>query len=219
MKNTAYLGLIFVVLMATGCASRQIDIPNLESSSTFIVEDLRPDAEKVDKVFSLLIGTESYGIFRRGDKWVEPNPTRFFQHKIYEKYPEANSQPDVKIHHLVVYENAGSQLSRGVIGGVLGGVIGGIIASSTAKYGVDGKASLTTVEEFNSFEKEYQRAQYTAEENPGKGSVYRVYFEAEIDGKRTFATTITPVKLPKDNTKSSHAVALETAMAFLLDQY
>ena len=60
MKKAAYLGLIVITLVA-GCASKSLDIPNLERSSTFVVEDLRPDSEKVDKTFSLLIGTKSYG--------------------------------------------------------------------------------------------------------------------------------------------------------------
>ena len=219
MKKAAYLGLIVITLVAAGCASKSLDIPNLERSSTFVVEDLRPDSEKVDKTFSLLIGTKSYGIYRRGDKWVDPDPIRFFQHKLFEKYPDVSNQPDVKVHHLVVYQNARSQLSRGAIGGALGGIIGSVIASSTNKYGIDGKASLTTREEFNSFEEEYQRANYTAEENPGKVTVYKVYLEAEIDGKRTFVTTMTPIKLPKEDERNPHAVAIETAMAYLLDQY
>ena len=179
-----------------------------------MVEDLRPASEKVDKSYSFFIGSESYGIFRRGDKWVVPDPIRLFQHKIFEKYPDGSNQPDVKVHHLAVYQNSGSLLKRGVLGGIIGGVIGSAIASSTTKYGIEGKAGLTSSEEFNSFEEEYQRGTYTSEENPGNVSIYRVYFEAEIEGKRTFVTTVTPVELPNDDKRNSQAVAVETAWPF-----
>jgi len=119
----------------------------------------------------------------------------------------------------VVYSNQKSELRRGVFGGVLGGAIGAAIASDTQKYGIDGIARLTTEDEFNSFEKEHKRALYTPDENPNKVSVFKVYLDAELDGKRTFVSTMTPTNLPKDVERNSHVAAIETAIAYFLDQY
>jgi len=47
------------------------------------IEDLRPPNEKEDQTFSLLISSEAYGIFRRGDKRLKPDPVRVLQYKIY----------------------------------------------------------------------------------------------------------------------------------------
>lgn len=58
---------------------------------------------------------------------------------------------------------------------------------------------------------------YTEEVNPGKVSVFKVYLEAEIDGKRTFTETMTPIKLPENT--YSHVAAVETTIAYFLDQY
>lgn len=215
------LALIIVTSLMVGCAAPTItlDMPNIEASSVLMIEDLRPETEKENKIFSLAITSEAYGTYRRGDKLINPNPVRLLQHKIYEKYAPSDAVPSVKVHHLVMYMNLKSELRRGVTGGVLGGVIGAAVASGTQKYGVDGIAEITSEEEFNAFDEEYKRALYTEEENPGKASVYKVYIEIEIDGKRVFVSTMTPTRLPKDDTRNPHVVALETAIAYLLDQY
>jgi hypothetical protein len=208
-------------ILMIGCAAPtiMIDVPNLDSSSSLSIEDLRPESEKKDEIFSLFITSEAYGTYRRGDKLVNPNPIRLLQHKIHEKYSDSSELPEVKVHHLVVYMNLKSELRSNVMGSLLGGAIGSAIASSTQKYGIDGLAKLTSEEEFNKFDEEYKRALYTKEENPEKVSVYKVYLEAEINGKRTFVMTMTPARLPKDSNREPHVAALETAMAYFLDQY
>jgi len=213
--------LIFLSIVIVGCATSTVvvDMPHLEESSLVTVEDLRPSTEKENEIFSLLITSEAYGTYRRGDKLVNPNPLRIFQHRIYEKYANKGVVPDVKVYHLVVYMNLKSELRRGAFFGVLGGVIGSAVASGTMKYGVNGLATLTSEEEFNAFKQEYTRALYTEKENPGKVSVFKVYLEAEIDGKRVFVSTMTPTRLPKGVEKNSHVVAIETAMAYFLEQY
>jgi len=214
-----YLFLIVASILTFGCAAPTImaDMPHIENSSPVNVTDFRPETEKENKIFSLSITSEAYGIYRRGDKLLNPTPIRIFQHRIYEKFSAKSVVPEVKVHHFVVYMNLKSELRRGVTGGLLGGVVGAVIASGTQKYGVDGLASLTTLEKFEAFDKEYKRALYTEDDNPEKASVYKVYLEAEIDGKRTFIETMTPTKLPEN--KNPHLVAVETAIAYFLDQY
>jgi len=213
------LCLVFVSIFVFGCAAPTImvEVPNIEKSSSMDLVDLRPQSEKENKIFSLSITSEAYGTYRRGDKLLDPSMVRIFQHRVFEKYAELEDVPEVKLHHFVVYMNLKSELRRGVTGGLLGGVVGAAVASGTQKYGIDGLASITTTEEFNAFEKEYKRALYTEEENPDKVSVFKVYLEAEIDGKRIFIETMTPTKLP-DN-KNPHVAAVETAIAYFLDQY
>ena len=53
IKKATYLWLIFITLLTVGCATKPLDIPNLERSAAFVVEDLRPASEKVDKTYSL----------------------------------------------------------------------------------------------------------------------------------------------------------------------
>ncbi|MBX2857176.1 MAG: hypothetical protein KTR17_00820 [Cellvibrionaceae bacterium] len=216
-----YFLIIFVAVLAVGCTapSLKIDVPNLAESSFLLVEDLRPPTEKENKAFSYSITSGAYGIYRRGDKLIDPSPVRLLQHEIYKKYASESSFPKVKVHHLVVYNNLKSALRKSATGGILGGVVGALIVAGNQKHGIDVVANLTTEEEFNSFEKEYQRALYTQEQNPNKVSVNKVYLEAELDGKRTFIMTMTPVELPKEVDKNSHVSAIETAIAYFLDQY
>ncbi len=214
-----FFALLFVSMFTFGCAAPtlMVDVPNIEKSESVKIQDFRPEIEKENKIFSLSITSDAYGTYRRGDQLIDPSPMRIFQHRVYEKYSKLDKDPDVKVHHFVVYLNLKSELRRGVVGGVLGGVVGAAVASGTQKYGIDGIATLTSLDEFERFEKEYQRALYTEEENPGKVSIFRVYIEAEIDGKRTFITTMTPTRLPDG--QNPHLAAIETAIAYFLDQY
>lgn len=213
--------LVILSVFAIGCSAPTImvDMPDIEKSATLQVEDLRPAEEKENKIFSLSITSDAYGSYRRGDKLIDPTPIRILQHRIYEKYSPEMDVQDVKVHHFVVYMNLKSELRRGVTGGLLGGMVGGAVAAMTQKYGIDAVTSIITEEEFNAFEKEYKRSLYTKEENPNKASVYVVYLDAEIDGKRTFVKTMTPTRLPKEQSKNPHEAAIETAIAYFLDQY
>lgn len=211
------LALTILSMLTIGCAARttMVEIPNIDESSSVNIKDFRPESERENEIFSFSISSEAYGIYRHGDELVSPSPIRILQHRIYEKFSNTGIIPEVKVHHFVVYANLKSQLRKGV----LGGAIGAAIASDTQKYGVDGLASLTTEEEFKAYEEEYKRALYTQEENPEKVSVYKVYLDAEINGKRTFIKTMTPTTLPEDNPKNPHVVAVETAISYFLDQY
>lgn len=213
-----YIMLIILSVIVNGCAAPviKVNVQNINESSSVAIADLRPKAEKENEIFSSLITSEAYGTYRRGDAILNPTALRIFQHRVYEKY---KSSPEVKVHHFVVYMNLKSELRRGVAGGVLGGIVGAGIAAGTQKYGVDGIATVITQNEFDAFDQEYKRTLYSETQNPNKASVYIVYIDAEINGKRTFVKTITPFNLPKENTKNAHEVAVETATAYFLDQY
>jgi Cu2+-containing amine oxidase len=100
----------------------------------------------------------------------------------------------------------------------LAGPIGGAIASATKNNVVDGVASVIDGKEFEASSKEeYKRTLYTEKENPNKASVFIVYLDAEVDGKRVFVKTMTPTKLPEG--KNPHIAAVETAIAYFLQQY
>ena len=213
---------LILSLLTVGCATLvlPVDVPNIEKSASLNVIDLRPEAEKSEKnkIFSLSIVSNAYGIYRIGTKVIEPNALRIFQHRVYEKFSHAVLVPEVKVHHLVVYSNLKSELRRGVTGGLLAGVVGAAVASSTQKYGVDGHASIVNKEEFDAAEKEYLHALYTEEENPDKASVLFVYLDAEIDGKRTFIRTLTPLRFEADDKRIPYVVGVEAAIAYFLDQ-
>ena len=218
MRNIILFTLAFVI---AGCAAPvvKVDVPNISESNSMAFIDLRPKTEKENEIFSLLITSEAYGTYRRGDALLTPTAIRIFQHRVHEKFNPLNIQPEVKVHHLVVYMNLKSELRRGVTGGMLGGVIGAGIAAGTQQYGVDGIATVITQEEFEAFDDEYKRTLYSETENPGKSSVYVVYLDAEVNGKRFFVKTMTPFHLPQENTKNSHLVAIETATSFFLNQF
>lgn len=216
-----YIFLVIFSLLIVGCAAPvvKVDVPNINESHLLSVTDLRPKTEKESEIFSLVISSEAYGTYRRGDALLNPTAIRIFQHRVYEKFSPQNFKPEVKVHHLVVYMNLKSELRRGVTGGLLGGVIGAGIAASTQKYGVDGIASIITQKEFEAFDQEYKRTLYSEKENPNKASVFVVYLDAEINGKRVFVKTMTPFQPPKENTKNPQVLAVEAATAFFLDQF
>ncbi|WP_244073792.1 MULTISPECIES: hypothetical protein [unclassified Nitrosomonas] len=212
--------LLLSSMFFVGCAAPivKVDIPNIKESDAANVADLRPASEKENKIFSLAITSEAYGTYRRGDARLNPPVTRILQHRAYEKFNATGEIPKIKIHHLVVYANLKSELRRDVTGGFLGGLIGAGIASATQKNVVDGIASVMSEEEFRSLgDEEYKRTLYTEKENPNKASVFIVYLDAEVNGKRTVVKTMTPTKLADG--KNPHLAAVETAIAYFLQQY
>lgn len=215
-----YLLIVTISILMFGCAASivQVNVPNIESSSTYKIEDLRPKSEKEHEIFSLSISNESYGMSRQGDQ-TNPTALRILQHRIHEKYSNAAKIPDVKVYHFVTYMNIQSELRSGVIGGVLGGAIGAAMVSSTQKYDVNGVAAFVSRDEFEAFKDEYKRAMYTESDNPDKVSVLTVYLDAEIDGERKFIKTMTPVRIDNQPNKIPVVVAIETAISYYLDQY
>lgn len=212
---------LLLAFFFSGCATPiiKVNIPNMQDQNTVTVTDLRPRTEKENQTFSLSISSKAYGLYRRGDAILDPTAIRILQHRVHEKFSHLNTKSEIKIHHFIVYMNLKSELRRGVFGGTIGGIIGAGIAAGTQRHGVDILRYIMTQEEFDAIDKEYERALYSNAENPGKASVYVVYLDAEIDGKRTFVKTMTPFNMPKENTSNSHVFAVETAIEFFLEQF
>ncbi|USD67864.1 hypothetical protein [Vibrio sp. SCSIO 43136] len=217
----------FFSLLMVGCAAPivQVEVPNLERSSAYQVEDLRPETEKQQEIFSYLVTSKAYGIFRSGDQ-TAPSPVRLLQHRVHEKFSDSGEFPNVKVHHFVTYANLQSELrisglasTVGGLGGVVGGAVAGVISSSIQKYGVDGIGTLISPDEFNLIKDEYKRGMYSETENPGEVSVLQVYLDAEIDGERKFIKIMSPIHLDEQVTQTPIVVAIEMAIDYYLDQY
>lgn len=220
MKLRSIVSLCFAILIA-GCASPiiKVDVSNLEESSSVRTIDLRPPSEKENKLFSLLITSEAYGISRFGEERMIPIPLRLLQHRVYEKFSNESTSLELKVHHFVTYLNMKSELRGFAMGSAIGGAVGGSIMAGTAKYGVNGIAEIITEEDFIAEEEEYKRGLYTEEENPEKVSVFIVYLDAEINGKRVFVKTMTPGSLSKEMDEQPYVAAIQTAISYFLDQY
>jgi hypothetical protein len=179
-----------LAISISGCATKPLkyDVPNLQSSESLVVSDLRPAKEKEQDIFSLMISSEAYAIYRNGENIIDPTPLRLFQHRAHEKFAGSKVPTDIRIHHLVSYMNAQSQLRTTALAGGLFGPAGAAIASSTLNNKVDPSVTLVDPGAFSSLDgdKEYQRAFYTAAENPNKATVFIIYIDAEINGKRVF---------------------------------
>lgn len=211
---------ILILLSATlvvSCAApvAKVSLSDISESNSIILSDLRPKLEKQSDVFSYIITSKAYGIYRRGDDLLNPTSIRLFQHRVYEKFKDTGMPNEITVYHLVVYMNLKSQLRRGGFGAVLGGAIGASISAVTNDNTVNGIFSMVNRSEFDSLNKdEYKRALYTKEENPKKASVFVVYLDAEVDGKRAFIKSITPYNIPDG--ENSHLAAVETAIEYFL---
>lgn len=212
--------LLVVVALLSGCAAQvvTVNIPEIERSVPAQITDLRPEKEKQSEIFSLLVTSDAYAIYRIPDSAIVPQATRLFQHRAFEKLGADNGPLDIKVHHFVVYRNLQSELRRGALGAALGGAIGAVLAGQVK---TEPSGIVTTLVDAKAFEMpddaEFKRALYTEQENPGRGSVHVIYIETEIRGKRAFTRTIVPIK---SNTEESPLVsALDAATGFHLTQY
>jgi hypothetical protein len=77
---------------------------------------------------------------------------------------------------------------------MLGGLVGSAITSGTVATTVNISQSLVDREQFdrNGGKMEARRAFYSEEENPGNASVFVIYIDAAINGKRVFVRTMAP---------------------------
>ena len=140
-----------------------------------------------------MLTSDAYAIYRNGENIIDPTPLRLFQHRAYEKFSATKLPTDIKIYHLVSYMNAQSELKKVAVGSIFGPA-GALIASSTQKNNVDPSISVVNPDAFNALaaDKEYQRALYTQLENPNKATVFVIYIDAEINGKRVFIRKTSP---------------------------
>jgi hypothetical protein len=108
----------------------------------------------------------------------------------------------------VIYENMRSQLRAGAIGAGVGGLIGGEIGNAMASHDASSQTQIVDEMSFNAVTEEYLRGQYSASENPDKASVFIIYVDTDIDGKKVFTRTVASMKTHGDQSALADAVQL-----------
>ena len=188
--------LVLLALACAGCAPvvTKVNVADIAKSDTMHVTDQRPASEKESKIFSLLITSKEYGVIRAGDVHLSPGPVRLLQHQVYEKFAAEGGTHAVTVYHFVIYQNMRSQLRAGAVGAGLGGVLGAVAGNAMANHDAASQTRLVDEMSFNSISEEYLRGQYDATENPDKASVYVIYVDTDIDGKKVFTRTVASMK-------------------------
>jgi hypothetical protein len=219
--------LLSISLLLAACVQQKIarvNLPGLDRSSSVVVQDLRPADEKIALRGSFAITSSSYGISRLGDETLDPSMPRILQHRAWEKLGGSNGTPlEIAIHHMVGYKNIKSEVRGAALGAAIGGAIGGAVGGAasmgaTSRSGVNLSQSLVDQSQFEALaDEDYQRAYYTEQENPERASVFVIYIDAEIRGKRTFVKTIAPTASQKD--QNAYSLAVESAIQYYLSQY
>ena len=214
---------MLVVVLALACAAcapvvTKVNLPDIGKSDAVAVTDMRPASEKEKKIFSLMITSKQYGIWRVGDARLSPAPVRLLQYQVAKQTNAGNASSKLTVYHFVVYENMKSQLRHGAIGAGIGGAAGALIGNAMASH--DETAQTSLVDE-NAFDRmsadEYMRGLYTQAEDPNKASVYIVYLETDINGKRVFTRTIAPA-VPQGN-RDALVDAVQLAIRNQLSRY
>jgi|GEM_PF-591419 len=199
------------MLACTGCApvTTKVNLPDIAKSDSLSITDLRPASEKENKIFSLLISNDKYGIIRTGDARLSPSPVRLLQYQAFDKFNASGHLPKVGVYHFVVYQNTKTQLVAQTTGAVAGGLIGALIAQSITDHDVQANTKLFDEKTFNVQPgDEYQHGLFSKSENPDKGAVYIVYIDTDIDGKKVFTRTIAPIHKHGDQDPLASAVQL-----------
>jgi hypothetical protein len=140
------------------------------------------------------------------------------QHRAFETFGLGAAATNITVHHLVVYRNMQAELRGGALGAAIGGGVGAALAGAATKNLDSGNTVLVDRSVFDSFaDEEYERAFYSPQENPGRASVYIVYVDTEIGGRRFFTRTLSPMKTKES--ENALNFALETAIQRHLSQY
>lgn len=216
LKKLIMIAAVFI----SGCAAQVTTLPvaGIERSEAVRVKDLRPETEKQGEIFSVLITSDAYALYRIADTAVAPSVTRLLQHRAFEKFGSDAKPLNIQVHHLAVYSNMQSEFRKSAVGASIGGVLGALVAGAATKDPSGASSTLVDGRTFEELaEEEYKRALYTEAENPGRGSAYIVYVDADIRGKRVFSRTFAPMRTKEGDGALSEA--LEAAMRFHLSQY
>jgi hypothetical protein len=215
---------VMAILLSMLCAActpvvTKVNVPDMAKSDSLSVRDVRPDNEKDRKLFSLLVSSKEYGIFREGDARLSPSPTRLLQHQVFEKFNVSGELPKVDVYHFVVYSNMKSKLRSNAVFAGIGGILGGLAANAAATHVA--MASTGTVDEkmFDNWsgDNEYQRALFTEAENPTRAPVYIIYIDTDIDGKRVLTRTVSSIE--QQGGESSLVTAVQLAITNHLGHY
>lgn len=198
------------MLACAGCTPvvTKINVTDIAKSDSMQVRDVRPSTEREDKIFSLLITSKEYGILRAGDAKLSPPPVRLLQHEVFEKFAAVGHQPNVTVNHFVIYENMRSQLRSGATGAAIGGLVGGLIGNAMATHDASSQTRVIDERAFGGASDEYLRGMYTGSENPDKASVFIIYIETDIDGKKVFTRTVASMKPHGDENTFADGVRL-----------
>jgi len=197
--------LVACSLIIAGCASQSglppPQFPGIEQSEKIAIQDQRPSSESEKKIFSLLITSSAYGIYRTPDTATKPTGPRLLAHRAYQTFPELSSQPSIKVYHFVTYANMQSQLRKNsLLAGFTGPV--GVAIFGTRELPI-GDVLTTQIDssffEKNAGDEEYTRAFFSVEENPEKSPVNLIYIDAEILGKRVASRCLVPPVKDKPN--------------------
>lgn len=201
---------ILLMLACTACApvTTKVNVPDIAKSDALPVSDMRPASEKENKIFSLLITSKEYGIIRAGDARLSPPPIRLLQHETFQKFSIADHLPQMTVYHFVIYQNMKSQLRSGAVGAGFGGMVGAMVGNAIGGHDTSSQTRDVNEKTFDSVSDEYQRGLYTSAENPDKASVYIVYVDTDIDGKRVFTRTIASMEKHGDRNPLTDAVQL-----------
>lgn len=191
-------GAICLLLILSGCATHitKVNVPEIEQSSKYQLQDLRPNSEKQSEIFGLFILSDSYGLYRVADDAISPPAIRILQHRAFEKFKGSNDAP-AKVLHLVIYKNLQSSLRLGAVSGALGYLLfsdGDKVSQSGAK------TSLVDPAVFSSMAgaQEYQRALYTKDDAVSQNGSLTIFINTEIANKRVFTRTLVPLQQNKD---------------------
>ncbi|TDU23304.1 hypothetical protein DFR24_4828 [Panacagrimonas perspica] len=207
---------LLILLLLTACSSAPKIQPAAEPPPVWTgpMRDYRPVTERESTIFSTLITRAGYGIYRTGEDKMSPTGMYLLRRKAQQKLGADGKKPlAITVHHLVVYVNAKTQLRKTTMGGVVAGAVGGaVVAQSMDKMTVNLSQSVIDSTKFTYVENEYERAFYTEEENLNRATVYVIYIEADINGKRTFTKTMASAKEP-------FPVVIEASVDYFLSHY
>lgn len=230
MKHWMLLLTVCLAACATAPKPVHIDMPGTDKSTDVVVHDLRPASENESKNFSVIITSGGYGIYRQGDTTLDPPAIQVFRRSVSEALGADVIHGAITIHHLVIYTNLKSQLRRSsafvAVGGAIGGAIGGGVAGAMFG-GANGASdvlaqttlsqSVVNTDAFDKVDDEYERAFYSKTENPKRESVFVIYVDATIAGKRIFTKSISAIAVPKGEV--AYSLAVKSAIQYWIKQY
>jgi hypothetical protein len=83
-----------------------------------------------------------------------------------------------------------------------------MIGNAMATHDSSSQTRIIDEMSFNSVSDEYLRGLYSSAENPDKASVYVIYVDTDIDGKKVFTRTVAPMMPHSDQNSLADAVQL-----------
>jgi len=207
-------------LFFAGCVTApqpKFEVSDLGKSQTVAFEDLHPVDESKTEIFSYLISSERYGIFRVGAIDTDPTAMRLLQHRAYERLSDRGPLA-IKIYHFAVYRNSQGSLRAGAFGSVLG-PLGAVLATASVNNDLGGTTAVIDPSLFasTSGDNEWKRGVMSRQENPANGAAFVTWLDVEINGKRVFVRGVSPMKVADG--KVPYVVALESTYDFLLKQF